>query len=387
MVDAAAAAFRKARAALVDALQQEYFCDDLDPPATAFGWDTSDFEAFYKSGGSTVPAAPAVTAAAAPPTSDVSASVPIGDDGPDAALMAFIQDSPGLEHLQAKMQALSWDECDTLFKEGRPKLMARLKKEGLTLGEQQKFSTIFGKATKPAVKTGQPGGGRAQPSPFEPPKLDAPGGDLKKLELDVQSYQEALLRDGMPPRLAGLFPPNDELLSLIDTGGWKGCTKGLVHQTADGGYAFATVENGWCSGESAYTHGMDLRWFIKPGFTDITLVAAVRFSDFAQVGRGHATSVHGGAVESCLDEATAELVKSKLFPMATTASISFEIKKPIQPHTTYRVFCKVLNERVKGIAYDIEGVITSAKDETELFAKCVAKMANAPALAAQTGAQ
>lgn len=158
------------------------------------------------------------------------------------------------------------------------------------------------------------------------------------------------------------------------------CTKGLPHPTSDGGFVFATAENGWVCGENAIEHGIDLRWFIKEGFDDQTLIGAVRFNDQAQIGRGTMTSIHGGAVETCLDEATAELAKAKLFPMATTARIEFRITKPILPAVTYRVHCHVANENVKGISYDLAGEITDSKDSSIKFATCVAKMANPAAL-------
>ena len=132
---------------------------------------------------------------------------------------------------------------------------------------------------------------------------------------------------------------------------------------------------------------MDLRWFIKPGFEDKTVVAAVRFSDFAMVGRGLGTSVHGGAVETCLDETTAECAKAKCFPLASTAKIELKILKPVQPNVTYRVFAKVENERVKGLSYDVYGELTDAKDEKVKYATCVALMANASALPAKPEAE
>ena len=50
MADDAIKAFQAAQAALVDALQQDYFCDDLQPPSFAFGWSAEDFKQFYESG-------------------------------------------------------------------------------------------------------------------------------------------------------------------------------------------------------------------------------------------------------------------------------------------------------------------------------------------------
>ena len=39
------------RARLVRALQEEYFCDDLELPPTASGWGEEEMRAFYESGG------------------------------------------------------------------------------------------------------------------------------------------------------------------------------------------------------------------------------------------------------------------------------------------------------------------------------------------------
>ena len=45
------------------------------------------------------------------------------------------------------------------------------------------------------------------------------------------------------------------------------------------------------------------------------LRGAVRFGDGAAIGNGFFTTAHGGAIETALDEATAELVR-RLFPPA-----------------------------------------------------------------------
>jgi len=275
---------------------------------------------------------------------------------------------------------LTWDECQAAYKEGRPKLIALLGKLSppVPLPDRQKFATAFSKAGKSSVATEQPGGGRPQPPSVELIVLDVPGRPFKELASDVKAYQAQVLRAGIPVREAGLFPPNDAFLATLGPLGWRPCTKGLPHKTRDGGFAFATAE-GWVCGDGAIEHGMDLRWFIKEGFDDKTLIAAVRFSDEAMIGRGTQTSVHGGAVESCLDEATAELAKTKLFPMALTAKIEFKISKPVEPNVTYRVLCTIEKENAPGVSYEVKGVITSATNEKEVIATCMAKMANSAA--------
>ena len=206
----------------------------------------------------------------------------------------------------------------------------------------------------------------------------APGKEYDELAQDTRGYQAHILSSGMPLRVAGLFPPKDGWLARLSNDGWMPCTKSLPHPTKDGRFAFATVEAGWVVGEGAIEHGIDLRWFIRPGFEERELLGAVRFSEAACIGRGiPKTSVHGGCIETCLDEVTAEVTKSKLFPLATTAKIEFKISKPVAPGVTYRVQAIVKEEVVPGISYNVEGVITDANNHSLKYAWCMAKMANA----------
>ena len=76
-------AFQAAQAALVDALQQDYFCDDLAPPSFAFGWSADDYKQFYESGGNTVPP-PAGSDGTVASSEAAPSATP---SGPDAALM------------------------------------------------------------------------------------------------------------------------------------------------------------------------------------------------------------------------------------------------------------------------------------------------------------
>lgn len=394
MVDAALAAFQQAQRQLVDALQLEYYCDDLEPPLTAFGWAPDEYKQFYQSGGVQQPAAP--PAAGIPPAASAPQAISEGDgeaNEPDPALMMFLQESEegAFAHLCESLSSITWDEVDALYKEGRPKLLSRLGKLGVKLSDRQKFVTVFGKATKPiAVKSGMPGGGRKQPPEHEVEPIELTGSSIEELNADLEGYQKAILRDGIPPRSNGLFPPDDEFLSLA-ANMWSPFSKGLPTPCKDGGFAMSIAEHGWASGENAIAHGMDLRMFIKPGFADKELLAGVRFSDFAKIGYGRhpacGGTVHGGAVETCLDEATAECAKSKLFPMATTSKIEFKINKPVFANVTYRVYCKVEKERVKDLMYEVSGVLTDAKQDNVVYATCLAIMANPSKLEKQPEAE
>jgi len=126
-MEAAITQYQQARAALVDALQLEYFCDDLEPPPAALGWDADALVTFYKSGGTDVPTPVAPLATPAVPAEVV--------DGPDPALMQFLDETDGFAHLRSALSAISWDECESLYQEGRPKLLSRLGKLGVGLSE------------------------------------------------------------------------------------------------------------------------------------------------------------------------------------------------------------------------------------------------------------
>ena len=60
-VSALSAQLRELQAELVGALQAEYFCDDLAPPADALGWSERRLRDYFESGGG-------AAAEAAPPT-------------------------------------------------------------------------------------------------------------------------------------------------------------------------------------------------------------------------------------------------------------------------------------------------------------------------------
>lgn len=378
MASEAAANYKAAQAALIQALKEEFLADDLSLPASALGWEADQLVEFYESGGSTGAPEPAPAVAQADPAV---AEATDASDGPDEALMVFVDDS-GLGHLKAALAALSWDECDLLYKEGRPKLLSRLAKLEVKLSDRQKFVTVFGKATKPLVSGSSfPGGARKKAAePFLLPCTTDVGSPVAEVRVDVKGYQEFALAAAIPSREAGLFTADDEAIGLLLTSGLKPFTKALPMPTADGGLALACVADGWASGDSATQHGMDLRMFINPGTEEQTLQAVVRFGDYAMIGRGFkGMTVHGGAIETCLDETTAELVKFKLYPMAATTSITFNIKKAVETQTTYLIKCEVVKEMIKNIKCEVTGKLTDMQGS--LFADCTAVLVNGGQLA------
>jgi lysophospholipase L1-like esterase len=61
---------------LVKALQDEYFCDDVAPPAEAFGWSEADLRAYMESGGESAPPSSLSQADVSDPTPPAPAPAP-----------------------------------------------------------------------------------------------------------------------------------------------------------------------------------------------------------------------------------------------------------------------------------------------------------------------
>ena len=281
---------REVQAELVKSLQDEYFCEDLEAPAEAFGWSESQLREFFEAGGAAA-------------------------------------------------------------------------------------------SSKAPVVPGQPGGGRQQPVQCKRPPIAAAAvaNNLKSLVGGdgTEKYQAAVFATGMPDLCDGLFPPGDELLAELSRK-YRPFVKHLPQEVQGGGFTFAPALEGWVVGDPGASHGIDMRLFIAPG-TEAKLYAALRFSDYAAIGRGFESSVHGGAVETALDEATAELAKSKLFPVALTVKIEFKIAKKVMPQTTYLVECAMAKEWSKNLKYDVTGTLTErgrGGGKDVLIASCTATMAN-----------
>lgn len=163
---------------------------------------------------------------------------------------------------------------------------------------------------------GQPGG--AQPQEFDARNVQKPPTAVRDHQLAANSegYRRQAQLDGIPARPAGLFPPNDPLLAALSRlpGGWpfEKHLPGL-----DSPYQLLP-RGGWVTGDSACASGLDLRLFYlppAPGEQWATLQGAVRLGDGAAIGDGFYMGAHGGAIESVLDEATAELAKVEWKPL------------------------------------------------------------------------
>ena len=135
-------------------------------------------------------------------------------------------------------------------------------------------------------------------------------------------------------------------------------------------------EGGWITGAAAIERGIDLRLYYKePEDEGIHgwVLGAVRFGDGSSIGAGFKLPAHGGAIETVLDEATAEVGKMEAFPFLATREISFKIIKSVPLHTTLLVRCQV--QKVKGLKCWVTGQIEYPNDGVVL-ASCEAVLVN-----------
>lgn len=224
---------------------------------------------------------------------------------------------------------------------------------------------------------GLPGGTRPQsPSPGNaappPPAVVA-----NQLRCAARGYRVAVTSRGIPDRPCGLFPPGDAVLSrLASSPSHRAFEKALPGSASP--YE-GLPRGGWATGDGAARAGMDLRLFLvgpaeaegegakgeggvvggeaaaAPPPGSFCVRGAVRFGDGASIGSGFHLSAHGGAVETCLDEATAELAKCAWTPLVSTVEASFKIKKAVPLHRSLEVRCEIAH--VRGLRCLVRGSI------------------------------
>lgn len=162
-----------------------------------------------------------------------------------------------------------------------------------------------------------------------------------QLAATPEGYRERVFAHGIPYRPHGLFSENDELLvQLARDPGLAAFEKHLPG--AESSYQYLP-EGGWMTGDAAASRGIDLRMFYRSSSDSAspgTLEGAVRLGDGASIGRGFSMPAHGGAVESVLDEATAELGKLVFQPLLMTVEANFRLKSAVPLHTSLRVECR-----------------------------------------------
>lgn len=205
------------------------------------------------------------------------------------------------------------------------------------------------------VIVGQPGGGIIQSASSShrtasslPPNL----------HFTAEQYKKHALAAGCPDRIHGLFPPNDQILAALVQEGFQPFQKHLIDQ----GNEFQIAHGSWCTGDDACQgRGIDLRYFYKYDQNEGILACAVRFGEKTAIGQGFNTTAHGGSIESVLDEATAELAKIHVAPIASTVEASFKIKKPVPLNTSLRVDCKITEVKSNGLRIFVTGTINDGR--------------------------
>ena len=216
------------------------------------------------------------------------------------------------------------------------------------------------------------GGGVAQP----PPAAGQPPASMRRHQRTgtAEGYRARALADGIAPRPSGLFPPGDALLLELAASGARPFEKHLPGAASP--YE-PLPAGGWATGDAAAARGLDLRLFYAPpasGELAGRLTGAARFGAGASIGAGFygGYSAHGGAVETVLDEATAELAKMEWQPFLSTVEAKFRIRRPVPLHASLRVEC-ALRER-RGVRCWVEGTLSGPGGE--VLATCEAQLVN-----------
>lgn len=203
-------------------------------------------------------------------------------------------------------------------------------------------------------------------------------------------YKAASKKDGIPFRPHGLFTQDDAVLQKLDAD--PNCWPFEKHLPGPDSPYQLLKQGGWITGTQAAKRGIDLRLFYcEPSSSSSAvdgpgargdngtqqqergkLLGALRFGDGAAIGTGpFYLSAHGGAIETVLDEATAELAKVEFQPFVSTREATFSIKRPVPLNESLLVECIVTE--VKGLRCWVEGHIKSA-DGVHVLASCNAQL-------------
>eukprot|EP00890_Picochlorum_soloecismus_P005425 jgi/Picsp_1/5884/NSC_03241-R1_glycosyltransferase family 77 protein len=207
-----------------------------------------------------------------------------------------------------------------------------------------------------------------------------PRGLSNRIEGTAEGYKKQAKLDGIPEAGRSLFSSEDHLILSLEKQ-WPDVWPFEKHLPGEHSSYQKLPEGGWITGiQAVENRGIDLRLFYRePDETNIwgTIDGACRLSDSASIGTGFGLSAHGGAIETILDEATAELGKIEAFPFLATRSISFQIRRPVPVNTTLSVKCNV--ESVKGLKCTVHGTIENPVDGIVL-ASCDAELVNMASL-------
>lgn len=199
-------------------------------------------------------------------------------------------------------------------------------------------------------------------------------------EHGVKHFQDIILAYGTPAREDwSLFSHDDPVLKRAQSNRAP-YHKHLLSKTEDGKFTFKPTTNGWTIGANAARSGFEYRAFFEVGTAQKKTFGAARFSDSARAdANGFDDYIHGGAIQTLLDEATAECSMIKACVLPTTAEASFKIMKKVVPNKTYLFECEITEEVVKGVKYKVIGKLINPDDNTT-NAQCTAMIANIGAI-------
>lgn len=170
---------------------------------------------------------------------------------------------------------------------------------------------------------------------------------------ELAAYQQACHKLGHGQRSVSLFDESiDTVLQELDR------DPNMIRipniNWEDG--LFCVNEN-WTSGNAAASIGLDIRMYADKASSSTNgsaigcrIVCAVRFGNNPgiKVHPGGAAGVHGGAIQSVMDEITAQCVRYWAVPGCTTRKISHTISGRVFQFQTYKCECKIDNVQNDG---------------------------------------
>jgi hypothetical protein len=187
-------------------------------------------------------------------------------------------------------------------------------------------------------------------------------------DMTSAAYRAAAVAAGIPFRPNGLFGPADAD-ALREMAARPGAAAFQKHLWDLDAQRWAIATDTWATGDQASAQrGIDLRYF----HIGRELHGLLRYSAKATIGAELLMSAHGGAVESVLDEATAELMKIQHSPNTVTRKFTASILKPVPAFERLAVCCTYIKEMAGGVVVVIEGVIKDSKGA--LLARATAEM-------------
>ena len=108
--------------------------------------------------------------------------------------------------------------------------------------------------------------------------------------------------------------------------------KHILCKEQTGKFSFKPTVSGWTVGKNAVDHGFEYRAFFRSGGSERKTFGAVRFGDGARADcSGFDDYVHGGAIQTLLDEVTAECAMVNVCVLPTTVEAKFKMLRKVTP--------------------------------------------------------